>query len=84
MSDPIQIENTINGLRNDLAAISNRAEVFGLLPERVRGPILEKIAKMLQELRDGVNIVRNEVEREVSRQRGDDEDDYRRKFRQAT
>ena len=84
MTDPIQLENTINAMRNDLAGLTQRIEVFGLLPQHVRGPILDRLDTMLQELREGVSIFRATVEHEVAKQRGDDVDDYRKAFRQAT
>jgi len=84
MNDTIQLENTVTSLRNDLQSIAQRIEVFELLPVQVRTPILDNIANSLQLLKTHVAGIRADIEREVAKQRGDDVEDYRKAFRQAT
>lgn len=84
MTDVVQIENLIANLRSELQTISQRADVFGMLPLSVRDPILTQLHEMVIKLREEVAAVRAFTESEISRQRGDEMDDYRTKFRQAT
>ena len=84
MTDIAQLESRIINMRSELQTLSQRTEVFGVLPPHVREPIIDRLAVSLLAVSEHIQRVRDAVEQEIARQRGDEADEYRQRFRQAS